>query len=214
MSSVGGKEWPTVSDRAESPQLPQTKISVDNGVVVVRLGIDSARIPPDLRAQILSIAAPLPGKDILIVLDNTATANQVTPPLPGDFSCTVLMNSRQTLTGLITGHGASHLRLECLTPDEPGDLLTVRLDSTGSCLAQLPACSRSAVRDLTEPVGQQVEAHGAVGTPGVGWTLIPPQSDAQVRSLSRVWRPTGDERRRGAQDRRHSSRRRRLVHAR
>lgn len=62
------------------------------------------------------------GKRMLTLLDNAATADQVVPLLPGSPTCTVIVTSRRHLTGLVTCHGARHLRLGILSDIEAHEL--------------------------------------------------------------------------------------------
>jgi DNA-binding SARP family transcriptional activator/tetratricopeptide (TPR) repeat protein len=91
------------------------------------LGVAPARIPLDLQARSGLLRSLVAHKRMLIVLDNAADADQVVPLLPGGDSCTVLVNSRRTLTGLITRHGAHHIALDTLSDDEARALLARRL---------------------------------------------------------------------------------------
>lgn len=92
------------------------------------LGIDRGRQPthPDRRADLYrSLVAD---KRMLIVLDNAATTDQVTPLLPGGPHCTVLITSRNHLHGLMVHHGAHPVHLDVLTHTEAHTLLTTALD--------------------------------------------------------------------------------------
>ncbi|MET0234200.1 MAG: BTAD domain-containing putative transcriptional regulator [Kibdelosporangium sp.] len=91
------------------------------------LGVDPGHIPLDPQAQTGLLRSLVAHKRMLIVLDNAADAEQVMPLLPGEDSCTVIVTSRRTLTGLITRHGAHHLALDTLTDDEARALLCRRL---------------------------------------------------------------------------------------
>jgi DNA-binding SARP family transcriptional activator/tetratricopeptide (TPR) repeat protein len=87
------------------------------------LGIDPGHIPADPQTQTALFRSLLAGKRMLIVLDNAADTNHVTPLLPGGNTCTVVVTSRNTLTGLITRHDASHLPLTTLSDQDARALL-------------------------------------------------------------------------------------------
>ncbi|WP_433261049.1 BTAD domain-containing putative transcriptional regulator [Actinosynnema sp. CS-041913] len=94
------------------------------------LDVDPARIPADPQAQTALYRSLVADKRMLIVLDNAATTDQITPLLPGSPTCTVIATSRRRLTTLISRHGAHHLHLEPLTEDEARTLLTDRAGPT------------------------------------------------------------------------------------
>ncbi|WP_327565160.1 ATP-binding protein, partial [Actinophytocola sp.] len=92
-------------------------------------GVDPAHIPLDPHAQAARYRSLVTGRRILILLDNAADTTQVTPLLPGSSTATVLITSRNHLTGLITGHGTHHLPADVLTDHEARSLLATRLSS-------------------------------------------------------------------------------------
>ncbi|ONI92246.1 transcriptional regulator, SARP family protein [Saccharothrix sp. ALI-22-I] len=91
------------------------------------LGVDPRRIPSDLHAQAAMFRSLIAGKRMLLVLDNAADTAQVTSLLPGSPTCSVVITSRNTLSGLITAHGAHHLSVGVLVDVEARSLLTARL---------------------------------------------------------------------------------------
>ncbi|WP_407775527.1 BTAD domain-containing putative transcriptional regulator [Actinophytocola sp.] len=91
------------------------------------LGVDRDRQPtdPDRRAELYR--SLIADKQMLVVLDNAATTDQVTPLLPGGHHCTVLVTSRNQLRGLIARHGARPIHLDVLTDAETHALLAATL---------------------------------------------------------------------------------------
>ena len=91
------------------------------------LGVDASHLDGGLDEHTARYRSHIADKRMLILLDNAACADQITPLLPGTASCTVLVTSRNVLTPLLTRYGAHHLSLDVLSDGEAHALLTGRL---------------------------------------------------------------------------------------
>ncbi|WP_050779490.1 BTAD domain-containing putative transcriptional regulator [Streptomyces sp. C] len=124
------------------------------------LGIDDARLPRDLVGRVNLYRSLLHGQRMLVVLDDAFTAEQVRPLIPRGAS-SVIVTSRQRLTGLAIRDGAHQFRLGPLSEAESVELLTflgenrLRVDRTmivrlARICERLPLALRSAVERFIE----------------------------------------------------------------
>ncbi|MGN9908730.1 tetratricopeptide repeat protein [Phytohabitans sp. LJ34] len=91
------------------------------------LGEPAEQIPVDVQTAAGRYRSLLADRQMLVVLDNAANADQVRPLLPGSPGCLVLVTSRDRLTGLLARDGAESLPLDVLSPDEAHALLAAVL---------------------------------------------------------------------------------------
>ncbi|HEX4221309.1 MAG TPA: BTAD domain-containing putative transcriptional regulator, partial [Pseudonocardiaceae bacterium] len=135
------------------------------------LGVAPDQVPTTLDRQTALWRTLVADKRMLIVLDNAASTEQILPLLPGGSASTVLVNSRDQLSGLITGHGAHRVVLDSLTAADARDLLHARLDPRR--LATEPA----AVDELLDhcggfPLALSIIAGHALSHPGFPLTAL------------------------------------------
>ncbi|MGQ5259305.1 BTAD domain-containing putative transcriptional regulator [Micromonospora sp. ZYX-F-536] len=85
-----------------------------------QLGIPAERVPVNLDDRLALWRTELAGRRALVVFDNAASADQVTPLLPNSPRCLVLITSRRRLVGVDEGRPSS---LPVLDADEAVELL-------------------------------------------------------------------------------------------
>jgi DNA-binding SARP family transcriptional activator len=82
------------------------------------LGVPGQDIPPEAEELAARYRSLLFGRRMLVVLDNTGSAEQVRPLLPGTPACVVLVTSRDPLAGLVAREGARRLEVAPLPLSE------------------------------------------------------------------------------------------------
>jgi len=88
--------------------------------LLLTAGVGAQQIPPGLQARAARWRDYLAGKKVLLLLDDAASHEQVTPLLPGTAGSLVLITSRRHLTAL---QDAAAISLDTLTPGEAAALL-------------------------------------------------------------------------------------------
>jgi tetratricopeptide (TPR) repeat protein len=101
-------------------------------VEAIRGFLDAVRLPPgsiplDAERQAALYRDTVADRRMLIVLDNARDSAQVAALLPDSPGCTVVITSRNQLTGLLTTHDARSLTLDVLDAPEARELLAKRL---------------------------------------------------------------------------------------
>lgn len=107
-------------------------------------GVDPARIPGPLHAQVGLYRSLVDGRRMLIMLDNADGVEQVRSLLPGSPACTVIVTSRHRLIGLLTAH-VRLLDLDVLPVSDARSLLAShlgpqRMAAEPQAVADLLAC--------------------------------------------------------------------------
>lgn len=106
-----GQLFVDLQGTAQRPVDPATVL----GAFLRALGVDAASIPEGLEERSALYRSVLADRQVLVLLDNAASAVQIRPLLPGAAGCAVLVTSRARLSGL---SGARHLDLRAMPPDE------------------------------------------------------------------------------------------------
>ncbi len=134
------------------------------GVALGLLGVPPAQVPAEPQPRSGLYRSLLRDKQMLIVLDNAATAEQVRPLLPGGGASLALVTSRVDLPALVTADGARPVTLDLLDAADARTLLAGRIgadrtdresdavDSIVAACARLPlALSVVAARAALHP---------------------------------------------------------------
>jgi DNA-binding SARP family transcriptional activator/tetratricopeptide (TPR) repeat protein len=90
------------------------------GELLRALGVQPSAIPVGTNERSGALRSVLAGRKVLLVADDAATAAQVTPLLPGDAGCAVIVTSRTMLAAI---PGVHLLRLDPLAPGEALEML-------------------------------------------------------------------------------------------
>ncbi|WP_440087201.1 AfsR/SARP family transcriptional regulator [Streptosporangium sp. LJ11] len=107
------------------------------GRFLVALGVPGSSVPESVEARAALYRSRLARANVLIVLDNAASEQQVRPLLPGVSGCAVIVTSRARLSGL---EGVRAVELDVLSTQEAVELLS-RLIGHDRVAAQLSAAT-------------------------------------------------------------------------
>jgi tetratricopeptide (TPR) repeat protein len=127
------------------------------------MGVPNVEIPYSVDERAARFRTLVAGRQILIVLDNARTAEQVRPLLPGSPSCVVLVTSRDTLPGLVARDGARRISLDLLPADKAISLLR-------KLIGKRVDTDRAAAHALAEqcarlPLALRIAAERAIANP-------------------------------------------------
>jgi hypothetical protein len=99
--------------------------------LLLTLGVPAGQIPPGLEARMALWRDRVAGRQLLLVLDDAASSEQVLPLLPGSGGNLVLVTSRRHLSAL---DDATAISLDTLPPGEAAALLAQLRTDPGSAL--------------------------------------------------------------------------------
>jgi DNA-binding SARP family transcriptional activator/Tfp pilus assembly protein PilF len=106
--------------RGYAPTPPLRPIDALSGFLRA-LGVPGDQVPGDLDRAAEAYRELLTDRQVLVVLDNAASAEQVRPLLPDAGGCLALITSRDALGGVVAG--VHRLVLDVLAPDDARELL-------------------------------------------------------------------------------------------
>ncbi|MDN5855965.1 MAG: tetratricopeptide repeat protein, partial [Actinomycetia bacterium] len=116
-ADLRGTHEPT--DGREPPQTPSQALPP----FLRALGAPPDRIPTGFDEQLTLFRSMLSGKNVLLMLDDVASADQVRPLIPGDAGCSVLITSQHRLGGLVASNSAQVIDVETLSRAESHALI-------------------------------------------------------------------------------------------
>jgi DNA-binding SARP family transcriptional activator/tetratricopeptide (TPR) repeat protein len=151
-----------VNLRGYDPAQPVTAADALAGFLRA-LGLPGQEIPPEEDERAARYRSLLDGRQMLIVLDNAGSAEQVRSLLPGGPACTVVVTSRDALAGLVARHGAVRLDLDLLPLADAASLLRELIGERAR--ADPGAVTALADRCARLPLALRVAAELAVARP-------------------------------------------------
>jgi len=137
------------------------------------LGVPREQMPTELEEAAARYRALLVDREMLIVLDNARSADQIRPLLPGSAGSQVLITSRDRLSGLVAHDGAKRLTLGLLPDqhamslmrqaigDERVDAEPEAMDRVVALCAGLPLALRIAAANLADRPALPIEVFAA-----------------------------------------------------
>jgi DNA-binding SARP family transcriptional activator len=129
------------------------------------LGVPAQRLPVERQARIGLYRSLLANRNVLVLLDNAANAEQVRPLLPGSPGSAVLVTSRDRLDGLVAVEGARALAVDVLANAAAVQLLAGRL-GPGRVAAEAGAVDAIVERCARLPLALAIVAARAASRPG------------------------------------------------
>jgi DNA-binding XRE family transcriptional regulator len=129
------------------------------------LGVQQSALPESSAELAALYRSKVAGRNVLILLDNARSAEQVRPLLPNTPSCAVVVTTRARLTGLNVKDGAHPIKLDWLPDCEAIQLLTSIVGTAYSSAAP------DALLELVEqcaglPLAIQIIGERVAGHPG------------------------------------------------
>jgi tetratricopeptide (TPR) repeat protein len=98
-------------------------------VLLDGLGVTGTTLPSTLDGRAAMYRSLMAGRRMLLLLDNARNAAQVRPLLPGTASCSVVVTSRDRLSGLVVRNGAQRMDLGLLPVSDAVMLLRTLIGS-------------------------------------------------------------------------------------
>jgi hypothetical protein len=130
------------------------------------LGMATVDIPADEAPRAALYRSLLADRRVLVVLDNAASAEQITPLLPGGSGCLVVVTSRTHLEGLVARYGAISVPVHPLSFEDSREL-TAHLLGAERSEAEPQAAAELAESCARLPLAIRIAAAGLATGPFV-----------------------------------------------
>ncbi|WP_157641480.1 AfsR/SARP family transcriptional regulator [Longispora albida] len=153
------------------------------------LGVPAEEVPLDLDEAAALYRTLMGGRQVLVVLDNAGSAEQVRPLLPGSPGSLAVVTSRDRMAGLVARDGARRMNLGVLSPAESAALLSRLLgpgrvarepeaaaELAGLC-GHLPLALRVTAAYLADEPGLSLAGHAATLRDGSRLTALELEGD-------------------------------------
>jgi DNA-binding SARP family transcriptional activator/tetratricopeptide (TPR) repeat protein/DNA-binding XRE family transcriptional regulator len=145
------------------------------------LGLGEQEIPGDVGERAAAFRSMAAGRQMLIILDNASSAEQVHGLLPGSPSCVAVVTSRDRLAGIVARHGAIPIEIDVLPAADAVALLRVLVGERVD--AEPDAAMTLAVQCARLPLALRVAAELAVASPAVPLRALAHELDDEQRRL-------------------------------
>jgi DNA-binding SARP family transcriptional activator/Tfp pilus assembly protein PilF len=152
-----------VNLRGYDPRLPMQASDALAGFLRT-LGVPTREIPADADERAAYYRSVLAGRQMLVVLDNARSEEQVRPLLPATVGCVALVTSRDSLAGLVAREGACRIELDLLPLKDATGLLRALISEQA---AADPAATQAMAAQCSRlPLALRVAAERAAARPG------------------------------------------------
>jgi DNA-binding SARP family transcriptional activator/tetratricopeptide (TPR) repeat protein len=151
---------------------------------LTNLGVAGRDIPLDVDDRAARYRTEINGRRMLVVLDNAASVEQIRPLLPGTPSCSVVVTSRDSLSGLVALHGGRRLDLGLLPLPDAATLLHKLIGERVE--AEPEAAATLATQCARLPLALRVAAELATARPTTPLAELVRELAGQAQRLQRL----------------------------
>lgn len=172
---------------------PQQPVTAEDALarLLNALGVPQQDIPEAADERSSRYRTEVAGRQLLILLDNASSVDQIRPLLPGTQTSLVVVTSRESLAGLVALDGVRRMELDLLPVDDAVYLLHRLI---GPRVQEQPGHAKDlALRCARLPLALRVAAELAAATPAMSLADLVAELSDRHRRLD-VLDPGGDVR--------------------